>query len=417
MKPDKEPYKQAAIKIANKICSNAIWYNDTCNWTGLATDDSPMGSIAYTRALPPDLYDGVAGITFFLLQVYRIHPHPVILKTLKGALQQLITTKGDDKNVLNGFYQGKTGVIFVLKMAANILDVATIDIEAEKRLSDLLLASEPEEHTDIISGLAGIILFLLYLYRSDTKRNELLMQAIKLGKKLIDTAEKNKHGYSWKTIDTALQNLTGYAHGASGIAAAFIEIYALTNEEDFLFAAKEAFRYEDSFFNTEKQNWPDFRFANTTKKPEDEVCSMAWCHGAPGIGLARFSAYEITGDKSFLDDGMKAVQVTRKYLSDEMVPDYTLCHGLFGNADLLRKAAAVCKDEMFENEVTALADQCLEKFINRNIPVPNGYRSSKESPCFMQGNSGIGYFFLQLYNPVLFPSLLQIGPGMAGGRC
>lgn len=416
MMPGRGPYKQAAITIANKICRDAVWRSDTCNWTGLATEDGTMGRTVYIRALPPDLYDGVAGVAFFLLQVYRIHPHPVVLKTLKGAIRQIVTTKEDEKNFLDGFYQGRAGVIYVLKMAAQILDDDKIDKEAEKRLSELLVATGREEHTDIISGMAGIILFLLYLYRLDNKRDDLLNHATKLGKNLLAKAEKKENGYSWKTIDTALHNLTGYAHGASGIATALIELYSITKDEELLTAGKEAFRYENSFFNHEKQNWPDFRFNNSSKKPEDEICSLAWCHGAPGIGLARFRAYEITGDRSFLDDALKAVNVTRKYLSEDMLHDFSLCHGLFGNASLLLKASSVLKDEIFEKETRELVDKCLEQFIDRNIPVPNGYHSSKESPCFMQGNSGIGYFFLQLYDPLLFPSLLEIGAGMTGQR-
>ena len=406
MKPDRETYKQAAVTIANKICRDAIWQDNSCNWTGLATEDGPLGRTVYTRALPPDFYDGVAGVAFFLLQVQRIYPHRVILKTLKGALQQLITIEPDEKNFLNGFYQGRAGVIFVLKMAAQLFDDDKMDKEAEKRLSDLLAVTEAEEKTDIISGIAGIILFLLYLYRLDKKRDDLLNHAVKLGKILLAKAEKNENGYSWKTIDTALRNLTGYAHGASGIATALIELFGITKDEDFLAGTKEAFRYENSFFNSEKQNWPDFRFDNISKKPEDEVCSLAWCHGAPGIGLARFRAYEITGDKSFPDDGMKALHVNRKYLAEDMLHDYTLCHGLFGNASLLLKAASVLKEEIYEKEIDELAGKCLQQFISRNIPVPNGYHSSKESPCFMQGNSGIGYFFLQMYDPLLFPSKL-----------
>jgi lantibiotic biosynthesis protein len=420
MKPDRELYKQAAITIAKKICRCAIWHSDTCNWAGLATEDNSPGRTAYTRALPPDFYDGIAGVAFFLLQVYRIHPHPVILKTLQGALQQLMADdpesyRENENNFLNGFYQGRGGIIFVLKMAAKILDDEKPDKEGEKRLSDILIASEADEQTDIISGIGGIILFLLYLYGLDNKRDDLLNHAVKLGKILLAKAEKNENGYSWQTIDTALRNLTGYAHGASGIATAFVELYAITKGNNFLFAAKEAFRYENSFFNQEKQNWPDFRFNNISNKPEEEVCSLAWCHGAPGIGLARFRAYEITGDTSFLDEALKAVLVTRKYFAEDMLHDYTLCHGLFGNASLLLKAASVLKDENIEKEVTDLADNCLQQFIYRNIPVPNGYHSSKESPCFMQGNSGIGYFFLQLYDPHLFPSWLQIGTGMQAG--
>jgi type 2 lantibiotic biosynthesis protein LanM len=395
-------YRQAAISIGNRICKDAIWYNDTCNWVGLAVDIN-NGRKIYSRALPPDFYDGIAGTAFFLLQLYRIDKHPVVYKTIKGAINQLISSGNEIKS--NGFFNGHAGIIFTLKNASIVLKDKNIERHATQKLNRLIATAKHETESDIISGAAGIILFLLYYYDHFDKQSSLLKTAKSLGEGLIARANKNGRGYSWKTLEGFSQNLTGFAHGASGIAAALIELYAVSKEEKFLFAAREAFRYEASFFNEQKRNWPDFRFTDSTKPEAEQNCGIAWCHGVPGIGLARLRAYEITGDKNILADAEKAAALTATHLNPESINDYSICHGLTGNAVFLLNAAKILKKKKYHDAVVQMANKCMEQFISRDIPFPNGYLTDRESPCLMQGNSGIGYFFLQLYDPLLFPSL------------
>ncbi len=399
---NREQYREAAITIGNRICRDAIWHNDTCNWVGLAVDIN-NGKKIYSRALPPDFYDGVAGTAFFLLQLYRTNKHPVVYKTIKGSINQL--TSSDNEIGSNGFFNGNAGVIFTLMTASVVLKDKNIERYATQMLNNLIASAKNETENDIISGAAGIILFLLYCYKHFNKQPFLLKTAISLGDSLIERADKTEIGYSWKTLEGFQQNLTGFAHGASGIGAALIELYAVSKEKKFLSAAREVFCYEDSFFNKQKQNWPDFRFTDSTKPEVEQICGMAWCYGAPGIGLARLRAYEITGDKNFLIAAEKAAAVTATHLNQQSINDYSLCHGLTGNALFLLKAAKILKMKKYHDAVILMADRCIEEYFSCDIPFPNGYLTDRESPCLMQGSSGIGYFFLQLYEPLLFPSL------------
>jgi lantibiotic modifying enzyme len=408
MNRNKERYKEAAFGISNKICRDAIWNGHSCNWVGLAAETNATDRIVYSRALPPDFYDGVAGVVYFLLQVYRIHPHPVLLKTINGALQQIAACH-DKENSFPGFYQGHAGIVFVLMEAARLLDNPAIAELAESKLTGLISLEVGEELFDIVNGYAGVIHFLLFLYRQEgMKRTELLEKSNELGNFLVEKADKSEFGYSWKTLDIGTRNLTGYAHGASGIASALLEIHAITRHEILLHASNEAFRYEDSFFNFHQQNWPDFRFDSKGKNKIEEICSLGWCHGAPGIGLVRLRAFELTNNENCKVAALKAIEVTKKFFFSDNIKDYSLCHGLFGNAFILLKAASVFHLAELEELVYQQADKCLHQFISQDIPVPNGYGSSMESPCFMQGDSGIGYFFLHLYNKEWFPILLEV---------
>ena len=74
-----------------------------------------------------------------------------------------------------------------------------------------------------------------------------------------------------------------------------------------------AFRYENYFFNKENNNWPDFRSRDNviTTKTNEMSYSSAWCHGAPGIGISRLMAYQITNDKRHIQDFNAALYTTK----------------------------------------------------------------------------------------------------------
>ncbi|WP_442168444.1 lanthionine synthetase LanC family protein, partial [Rhizobium leguminosarum] len=82
-----------------------------------------------------------------------------------------------------------------------------------------------------------------------------------------------------------------------GIAWALLELHRETSLEAFRIAAEEGFRYEQHWFSPEQENWPDLRNyqAKATGTKQSLAYSTAWCHGAPGIGLSRLRAYEISG--------------------------------------------------------------------------------------------------------------------------
>ena len=58
---------------------------------------------------------------------------------------------------------------------------------------------------------------------------------------------------------------------------------AAAGREDFAAAASECLAFEDSSYDAERHNWPDLRGGGAPTFP------CQWCHGAPGIGLARLA--------------------------------------------------------------------------------------------------------------------------------
>src|ERR671915_222589 len=89
-----------------------------------------------------------------------------------------------------------------------------------------------------------------------------------------------KHGIGWNNEGAITRPLTGFSHGTAGIAWALLELAALTGEEHFRKAALDAIAYERDLFSPEAGNWPHLG-------DDNNPFWVTWCHGAPGIGLAR----------------------------------------------------------------------------------------------------------------------------------
>ena len=140
---------------------------------------------------------------------------------------------------------------------------------------------------------------------------------------------------------------------------------------------------------------------------------IAWCHGAAGAGLARLRAYELTGDPVLREEAMIAVRTTASALQAQMpgqFVNYSLCHGQFGNAELLLEAAESLGEQQMLDFTKALATQAADVHERHHQPWPCGVMGAGETPGLMLGLAGIGHFYLRLDDPKAASSLLRIGP-------
>jgi lantibiotic modifying enzyme len=298
---------------------------------------------------------------------------------LRQALEQLPAAA-------TGFYSGGPGICYAAAEMGRGIDEAAAISQA---------APDPSR-LDIMSGSAGAIALLLGLHRRTQSGNLLLEAALRHGDLLLSAALKEDCGWSWRTM-AAPRNLTGFSHGAAGIGWALAELFAATADERFRSAGLEAFRYERSCWNAEKQNWPDFR------EPEVQY-PVFWCHGAPGIGFARLRAWQIFGDPELLEEAMRALATANSAMGS---PDnYSLCHGEAGNADFLIHASQVLNDDTWLPPARAAADRGIERYENRRVLWPCGSAGPNETPGLMLGLAGIGHFYLRLADPARTPTVL-----------
>jgi lantibiotic biosynthesis protein len=405
-----------ALKIARAICSEAIWHEDRCNWLG-ASNEQVMGAPRdFSRAMGASFYDGLAGLGYFLCSVLKAEKDAVIEETARGALNQLtrfvkepVTNDEAGWMGMMGFHTGYPGQAWTLMYAAEILGEKKY-AQAAKKALDYTLAV-PREHWryDVIDGAAGTIPVLIKLYKL-TGDQRLFNHALQLGTFLIDKADKQSYGWSWDTMPGTQHNLTGYAHGTAGMAHAFAELFAATADSVYANAIAATVAYEEHHYHAVQQNWPDFRSFHETgnEAPTETPCSCAWCHGAPGIGLSRLRCYEVSGDQRYLPGARIAIDTTLKNNRPGPGNNYSLCHGLLGNAELFLYASQILNEPALFKSAEQTAMECMQKHLSTGLAIPNGLHSASHTPDFMLGTAGMGYFFLRLHAPQLFENMLLV---------
>lgn len=173
---------------------------------------------------------------------------------------------------------GSGGILLALQL----LDHA--GIEAAAPLANLLLAQlrterlQSDEGIDVIGGVTGLLGVLL-----SQQTPQALGLARACGDRLL-SLQRDSGGWSLGSRGSSQRRppLTGFSHGAAGMAAALARLAQVTADERYAEAARRAIAYERSVFVAEKGNWPDFR---STQEPNEFM--LSWCHGAPGILLSR----------------------------------------------------------------------------------------------------------------------------------
>ena len=279
--------------------------------------------------------------------------------------------------------------------------------EGDDLLAKICASDIGEFELDIIGGVAGGIPILLKYYREE-KKQLYLDTANRLGDFLFNKAEKTATSWGWKTPMSA-QALTGYSHGNAGIALALLELYIETQNSQYYTAAMYGFNYERMTFNATVQNWPDLReMDGQTGTPS---YGESWCHGAPGIALSRLRAWELTGDNSFRQEAEIALATTYKNVYNQLTQqqdsaNFSLCHGLGGNAEILLTGAQKLQNPLYQQIAAQAGDWGVEKHDKTGLTWTSGVhdptgltKGMGENPGFMLGMAGTGYFYLRLAFP------------------
>lgn len=402
-----DAWLRTAHALGRHLCGVAVWHQERCNWIGVSTGD-PTGR-TYSN-LGPDLYAGTSGIGMFLAELYAATGDPIVQRTALGAIRQALACQGSVPcSSRIGLFTGLTGIALVCAR----MGVLWQDGELLDAADDLLICAAREHRfgrdLDLISGNAGAITAILAL--RDTLTDRHLDFAAKLGTELIHAAVQSKDCCSWRTINAANEyHLTGLSHGTAGIALALLELFDATGETQYRCTAERAFAYERHWFDPAVGNWPDLREASARRPARRQgTFSTYWCHGAPGIALSRLRAYEILGNPHYRGEALAAMATTREMIQSGLRSrsvNFSLCHGLAGNADILLTGSRMLSDDLPADSSiatsTANAGIAMHSSAVQNWPCGAGNGST---PGLMLGLAGIGYFYLRVHTPSI-PSVL-----------
>ena len=408
-------YVDVADNIGRTLCRDAVWDADRCTWLGWSHEVLQTGTTQSFRSLKGDLYGGTAGIALFLLELYPFTHDPHQLRCIDGALNQALSLQ--EKNQTNpnaSFFSGTTGLAFVLAKAARITRREFLYARSKQLLSSLRDEILDPIAIDVVTGSAGAIPALLYL-ASVLEAPELLELAELHGQHLIAKAVHVGDEVSWQTSRNPKEaHLNGYSHGSVGIATALLELYARTKNEDYLQTALGALRFERRQRNPEIGNWPDHRIHPSGLQSDRPNYSLAWCHGAPGIGLARLRQAQILPENVEIREDLEmALATTSSALArpwENGRANFSLCHGEAGNAELLIQAAHQLQRPKLKQLAEQVGQNGIRHILQEGRPWPCGNSGAGETPGLMLGTAGIGYFYLRLADPMKVPSILLTSP-------
>jgi type 2 lantibiotic biosynthesis protein LanM len=340
--PANEVFLAEAERIAGEISRLAIRRGPGAAWIGLDwLGDSEFFQLV---CLGPDLYNGATGIAVFLAAHCAVTGHKPSGELARAGVSHLLKNLSGRnparlaRAVGIGGATGLGSIVYALCVMAKCLrgdDLLAQAVAAATLFTDDLIVADKQ--LDVMGGSAGAILGLLRLYR-DTNSAAVLGRAVKCGEHLIGQARLGPEGRrSWIGQGSGATGLNGMSHGAAGFAYALASLAGASGREEFARAASECIAFEDSSYDAARHNWPDLRGGGEPHWP------CQWCHGAPGIGLARLATAKRLNAK-LTDDGLLATDIRNALEGVERswpgAVD-TLCCGTLGSIEFFCEAGRV----------------------------------------------------------------------------
>ncbi|MDD3169013.1 MAG: type 2 lanthipeptide synthetase LanM [Eubacteriales bacterium] len=386
------------------------WLSELYDLARSGTSLSFMGS---------SLYDGLLGMSVFSAARYRItkerdcydtalHCYNKACRYLEFSIPNL-----ERYQVNLGYSSGVAGFIAGLSLTAEYLELEGRSETAEKLILGITQKMiQGDMVCDVLGGVSGLVLALTredqWLKNKATCAH--VMEILKwCGDHLIEQQNlTTKDGFrGWRSKE-ASQTLTGLGHGVSGIALALIRLGEMFEEERFFAAAKEAIAYEDSVYDAEAGNWPDFRNDPAETDRTEKKFMGGYCAGAPGIGLARLDGLGRGKDEmlsaALLRDIKRADHFIRSLRKEGR---NHLCCGTAGRIDfLIEKGTRMNDQEALDLAHRKISDLILGKQKRGHYNFHTGNGRFYYNPTLFQGTAGVGYEILRFLAPETIRSIL-----------
>ena len=362
------------------------------------------------------LYTGTPGVVLFLLELHHATGDEAVLREAVAGARDLATRLppapvGED-GLGAGLYTGIAGWAFVLHEAAEAAGDETLRRAAE-RADRLLLegardvgaGAEWSETTDIVSGSAGIALYLLQAWER-TGEGAFLETAAAAGRRLVEVGEPSEGGLEWYMSPTRENRYPNFSHGTAGVAYALASLHGATGEPAFLDAALAGARYLEA---TETRDGGGCKVFHHEPGGRD-LYYLSWCHGPAGTARLFRRLEEVTGDARWRDEvACYARAVMASGAPEERSPGYwnnvSQCCGDAGVGEFFLALSAEDPRPEYREMVERVTGRLLReaeddpgsgglRWVQAEHRVRPGWTVPQTG--FMQGAAGIGTYFLHL---------------------
>ncbi len=423
--------------------------------TGYGTPWSPLRC----DKLGPHLYQGTTGIAFFLAALGHVTAQSQyaeialsVLAPLRKKLRAL--TKDPERareiNLSIGGLMGLGSFIYSFTTIGKWLDEPSLIHEAHE--ATVLITPERiarDDRVRVQTGSAGAILALLALQKVLPEPNSAGRSPLDLARacalRLLETRVSYEGRPRAWVLSPNKPPLLGFCYGAAGGSFALLKLFETSPEPEVWEAALEGWDYLGSFYRPRERQWTDIRallrarfeapgegswggwWLSGTKsnlafplkqdldgeEAEDSsslVLANKWCHGAPGILMARLATRSLLDTPEIRDEVDGALQETRWFAEEEKFSKYPaddLCCGHMGRVEALLYASRRLADESLLKDALVLADRVVRRAQERGTYTVTAARGTDHfSPSLFQGYGGIGYTLLRLARPEALPCLL-----------
>lgn len=334
-----------------------VIHGSPCAWLGLTT--GARGE-AYFQSIGFDLYEGLLGVLAFYAALYEatndaavyaaIHRHYALYR--QRYIEPTRPLHPYAANIcLTG---GLGGHIHLLGYLARALHEDDFLQDAAKLFARFDFSSLPDPADwDVYSGVSGLLTALPLLRgRGEDARLKELAAALA------------------ESVRSTQVALTGYGHGAAGLALA-LGAAQYVSGEDYTADILRLLNAENAHFDAAADNWPDLR------DPQRHGFMKGLCSGAPGIGIARSQLMQYVQDERILSICAQDIARVKTFLQRLNAPlrRDTLC---CGNAAVVEAERILC------GRVSQ----------GRMNPVPTLYHvlGTDDYPVgLLQGWAGVGY--------------------------
>jgi type 2 lantibiotic biosynthesis protein LanM len=362
--PEGSSFLKAAIDIGNRLEDLAFQAQEDIAWVGVTLVKDRLWSL---QTLGVDFYGGTPGIALFLAYLGLLSRQQryteLAERAIATSMRQLEQAKGVLRSI--GGFDGWGGAIYAITHLGCLWQRADLLERADQYVELIPELIPADKRFDVISGSAGCISSLLGLYRITDSRRALEI-ASQCGDHLLAQAQTMEHGIGWVQEGLSTRPLTGFAHGNAGIAWALLQLWSVAKQERYRKAALDALKYERSLFSARARNWPDLRDPGLSERASSDregIFMIAWCHGAPGIGLARLHSLGSLDGAEIREEIDVALQTT---LEHGFGGNHSLCHGDLGNLDFILEASRTLNQLPMDLQVNQLAAMVLESTISIN---------------------------------------------------
>lgn len=385
-------------EIAHRLESLAYARDANPFWVDVIDGSDRHSSNFHPGIYGIDLYAGLSGYLLFFHACDRFletDRRSDLVERLETMIAQAVSRAPESATEVLGGFGGLSSILYVLSLTTNEKARSKLVTAAFDRLMELIVSniSKDKSH-DLINGAAGALCALLTHY-SVTKSARALELACLCGDQLQATATPQSAGVAWITIPDN-PPLGGFAHGTAGIAYSLIRLHRFTGREEYATTARKAIEYDRSTYSSVLGNWRDLR------KWSESEDSVAWCHGAAGVGLSRCAMLRLGFQDDLFPHEIK--QAAHKVLSTRW-HSHNLCHGAFGNLEFLMAADAAIESDLLRQSTQRYRQLLLDELR------ANGLRSDSKAETLnmMLGWAGVGYSLLRMAYPAV-PSVLLLEP-------